>query len=92
MQDEIGWYTYREGMDTAKVEDKPVFIDFWAKWCGPCMDMEENVYPDRDVVEKSEDITFVKVNVDKQGDIASSYGVQPYTDFGVPNSRGRRDH
>ncbi|MFO7991106.1 MAG: thioredoxin family protein [Thermoplasmata archaeon] len=73
---EIDWYSYSSGMDKAEVEDKPVFIDFWATWCGPCVDMEENVYPDSAVVEKSDELIFIKVNVDKQGDIASRYGVQ----------------
>ena len=53
--------------------DIPVFVDFWAEWCGPC----RMVGP---VVEElAEDyagkVKFVKVNIDEAGELASKYQV-----------------
>ena len=56
---------------------KPVFVDFWAEWCGPCR-MVSPV-----VEELSEDysgkVDFVKVNVDQANEVASKYNV-----FSIP--------
>ena len=56
---------------------KPVFVDFWAEWCGPCR-MVSPV-----VEELSEDyngkVDFVKVNVDQANELASKYNV-----FSIP--------
>ena len=53
--------------------DVPVFVDFWAEWCGPCR-MVSPV-----VEELAEDydgrVKFVKVNIDEGGEIASQYQV-----------------
>ncbi len=56
---------------------KPVFVDFWAEWCGPC----RMVSP---VIEELSDeyggkIDFVKVNVDEANELASKYNV-----FSIP--------
>ena len=57
--------------------DVPVFVDFWAEWCGPC----RMVGP---VVEELADdyagkVKFVKVNVDEVNELASKYNV-----FSIP--------
>lgn len=53
--------------------DKPVVVDFWAPWCGPC----RKVSPILDEMsEEREDVTFVKVNVDDNPQTAMSYRVQ----------------
>jgi len=52
--------------------DKPVLIDFWAEWCGPCQMMSEVV---DDIAESRSDIKVCKVNVDDERDMAIKFGI-----------------
>ena len=51
---------------------KPVVVDFWATWCGPCR-MQGPII-DR-MAEKRDDIIFGKVNVDEEEALAMHYGI-----------------
>ena len=66
-----------ENFEAIKNQKKPVLLDFYADWCGPCRMISPLV---EEIAEERGDIVVGKVNVDENGELAMAFKVQyiPY--------------
>lgn len=53
--------------------DKPVLVDFWAEWCGPCKQLLPIV---EEIAGERSDVTIGKINIDENPETPSKYGVR----------------
>ena len=52
--------------------DKPVLVDFWASWCGPCRMLSPTI---DEIAEEHPEIKVCKINIDDEAELAIRHGV-----------------
>lgn len=84
--------SFDEAKAAAKAENKPLFIDFYTDWCGPCKMMANNIFPKKEVGEWM-NARFVCIKIDaEKGEgvaLAKQYKISAYPTFVVTDSEGK---
>jgi thioredoxin 1 len=83
--------TFNEALQRAKTENKLVFVDVYAVWCGPCKRLKAKTFANKEVG-KFFNASFVNVALDGESEegstIAAKYGVNSYPTLLFINSSG----
>jgi thiol:disulfide interchange protein len=74
--DELVWAdSYESGMRMARVENRPVMIDFFADWCVYCKKLESDVFTNDQVAAESRRFVNIKIDADRHKDIVMEHEV-----------------
>lgn len=78
--DSFPWeHDFETARAIAQATGRPIMIDFWATWCGPCKMMNAKTFPDPRVIEKSAAVVPLKQDVDREGrQLAERYKITGY--------------
>jgi thioredoxin-related protein len=68
--------SYQDSLEKAQLEKKPVLIKFEASWCVWCEKMEKEVFTEPDIIKELDKFVCVKIDVDKQENIAKAYKIK----------------
>lgn len=87
--------TWTEAMAQAKAEQKLIFVDAYASWCGPCKRMAANVFPDPQVGDYF-NANFVNLKIDMEkpenSEFAGKYPVSAYPTLLILDAEGKIVH
>ena len=84
--------TFAQALAKAKAEGKPLFVDFYAVWCGPCKKMEKQIFTQPEVGEYFNK-HFVALQLDAEKpenvDVAKTYKVEAFPTLGILDGEGK---
>ena len=85
--------TWKEALILAKKENKPIFLDVYAKWCGPCKKLKKTTFKNSEVGTYF-NANFINVTIDGETDegraLAKKYQVTAYPTLLIIDSRGNQ--
>lgn len=89
--DALNWYSFKEGLALSNSKGKKVFIHFKADWCRYCHQMDRETFRDPAVVAYlNENFIAIKVDTDKQANVAGMFGVRTLPDNWFISEKGER--
>ena len=85
--------SYKDALAEAQKENKPVFIDAYTSWCGPCKQLKNNTFTDKSVIKYFNE-HFINVSVDvEKGEgpsLANKYNVTHFPTMIIADKDGKR--
>ncbi len=85
----ISWLTdLPSALVKAKETGRPIMIDFYADWCGPCKMLDAETYSDDRVAAASTNLVMVRIDVDRNQLLSSQYRVESIPTIVVLNAEG----
>src|SRR5690554_4354758 len=84
--------SWQSVIDMSKAENKPIFVDVYTEWCGPCKWMDQNVFNQSEVAEfMNQEFINVKVDAEKGWgkDFAQQFRISGYPTFLYFNPQGQ---
>jgi outer membrane lipoprotein-sorting protein len=71
------WYTdLSQAEEAAQKNNKHIFVDFMASWCGPCKMLDREVFTTDRFKQTSKSFVFLRVDVDQQPTVSKNYGIE----------------
>jgi hypothetical protein len=85
----VPWRTdFAASVEEARRENKPVMAYFTATWCGPCQTLKHTTWADKGVAAALEKFVPVKIDVDRQPELAQKYVTEGIPAFAVIDPDG----
>lgn len=85
----INWlYSYNEALNKARQENKPIMMDLYTEWCGWCKKLDDETYQDKKIIEASINLVSLKIDAEKNPDIAEKYNAAGYPTILFINAQG----
>ncbi|MCH8851780.1 MAG: thioredoxin family protein [Planctomycetes bacterium] len=66
---------FADAFNEARQKNKPLLIDFWASWCGPCLRLKKETLGHPEVTKKLAGIQVIYVDLDHYPELGTAYGV-----------------
>jgi thiol:disulfide interchange protein len=87
-----GFSVLDKAVAQAKAENKPLVLDFHAKWCIPCRRMENEVFTNPKLAERLKRVVFVRIDTDEEPELSEKLGVVGLPDIRFFTSDGKFVH